>query len=139
MNINELKEAVEVVKRAGNQVTWTEESHRLYMKSTDILLDLAQLVIECSEVMPDKVQVSVHEPQDAFDEGYNKAIDDMTLALTKKMVGLEEDCLGNIEIPIDTNPMYVEETNNPAVIKLKSKYANIIANAIREYMLGGKE
>lgn len=43
-----------------------------------------------------------------------------------------ENILGEIEIPIDTNPMYVEETSNPAIIKLKSKYASIIAHALYE-------
>jgi hypothetical protein len=46
-----------------------------------------------------------------------------------------EQVLGEIEIPIDTDPMYVEETNNPAVIKLKSKYASIISQSIHNSML----
>ncbi len=46
-----------------------------------------------------------------------------------------EKILSKIEIPIYTDPMYVEETSNPAVIKLKSKYASIIVQAIHSAML----
>ena len=48
----------------------------------------------------------------------------------KVTVGEIEKILEKIEIPIDTNPMYVEETDNPAIIKLKNTYGTIIAKAI---------
>ena len=44
-----------------------------------------------------------------------------------------EKVLGKIEIPIDTNPMEVKETSNPAVIILKNKYAVIISQNSGEW------
>jgi len=122
MNISEIKEAVEAIKNY-------HYSTDIYRQGVFKLLSLASLVIECSEVMPEKInccKCSVCNMTECPTWVHNSTIDDCVLALTKKMFGLEKCIKTWGETAISYEFDTVEEKNRN------------LANAIRNHMIGGK-
>ena len=92
----------------------------------EILLRMFQGIKIDYKANEDRFTGIVTLPDDKIDQAI-KEIQELCEPMNQEDI---EKILGGIAIPIDTNPMYVEETNNPAVIKLKSTYATIIAKAL---------
>ena len=101
MNIEEIKRAVEVVENwedIGLTILRNNETE----KTLKILKDLASLVVGASEMMPPKkdfvdscgVRLDGRWENDAFEiakiKSNNETLEEVTLTLSKKLLGLEE-------------------------------------------------
>jgi hypothetical protein len=133
-NLNELREAVEIVKQTVPHIEGERDyagfiRFKVQVEAIETLLALATKVIEAE--MPKDLPInpnSNHCSQCgrdfyAFNNGYNNALHDFRLYQTKKRAGLEEvlpDMLAKAQIKVD-------DTHYDVDIK-------ILAQAIREEM-----
>lgn len=96
MNLEQIREAVRVMERANTRYI-SEDEPMTYKQAWDIVLDTCRQVLAVGGVMPKKKvcpEKGDNEHGDAclvclFYEDINEAIDDCTLSITRKLVGLE--------------------------------------------------